>query len=128
MSSVRQIAKRSRVSVATVSRALNNHPEISAQTRDRVLRAANEVGYHSTVGKRVTTNIGLVFTSEAPFTDFDGFVLSGMMRGVAEQRFDVTIINVDRDKAFGETYTQFFMRKGIRGAVLRTFTHSRRVC
>jgi DNA-binding LacI/PurR family transcriptional regulator len=40
----------------------------------------------------------------------------------------VTIINVDRDKAIGETYTQFFMRKGIRGAVLRTFTHSRRVC
>lgn len=128
MSSVRQIARRMRVSVATVSRALNNHPEISAETRDRVLKTANEVGYYGSVGKRVATNIGLVFTSDAPFTEFDGLLLSGMMRGVAEQRFDVTIVNLERDKDSNETYTQFFMRKGIRGAVLRTFTHSRRTC
>jgi DNA-binding LacI/PurR family transcriptional regulator len=117
-----------RVSVATVSRALNNHPEINCQTRDRVLKAANEIGYHRTVGKRVTTNVGLVFTSNAEFTEFDGLLLAGMIRGVAEQRFDVTIVNLERDKAGGETHTQFFMRKGIRGAVLRTVTHSRRTC
>jgi DNA-binding LacI/PurR family transcriptional regulator len=117
-----------RVSVATVSRALNNHPEISAETRDRVLKTANEVGYYGSVGKRVATNVGLIFTSDAPFTEFDGLLLAGMMRGVAEQRFDVTIINLERDKDSSETYTQFFMRKGIRGAVLRTFTHSRRTC
>ncbi|WP_428940340.1 LacI family DNA-binding transcriptional regulator [Fontivita pretiosa] len=128
MSSVRQIAKRMRLSVATVSRALNNHPEISPETRDRVLKAANEIGYVGTIGKRVTTNIGLVFTSDAPFTEFDGLLLAGMTRGVAEQRFDITIVNLERDKDSGETYTQFFMRKGIRGAVLRTFTHSRRTC
>src|SRR3954454_10068669 len=128
MSSVREIARRMRVSVATVSRALNNHPEISAGTRDRVLKAANELGYHNTVGKRVTTNIGLVFTSDIPFTEFDGSLVAGMMRGLGEQRFDVTIMNVERDKTEGETYTQFFMRKGIRGAVLRTVTHSRQLC
>src|SRR5262245_18689038 len=128
MSSVRQIARRMRVSTATVSRALNNHPEISSETRDRVLKTANEVGYYGSVGKRVTTNVGLVFTSDAPFTEFDSLLLSGMLRGVAEQRFDVTVVNLERDKAAGETYTQFFMRKGLRGAVLRTFTHSRRTC
>lgn len=128
MSSVRQIARRMRVSVATVSRALNNHPEISAETRDRVLKTANEVGYYGSVGKRVSTNIGLVFTSDAPFTEFDGLLLTGMMRGIAEQRFDITIVNLERDKDSAETFTQFFLRKGIRGAVLRTFTHSRRIC
>jgi DNA-binding LacI/PurR family transcriptional regulator len=117
-----------RVSVATVSRALNNHPEISPETRDRVLKTANEVGYYGAVGKRVSTNIGLVFTSDAPFTEFDGLLLTGMMRGIAEQRFDITVVNIERDKDSNETYTQFFMRKGIRGAVLRTFTHSRRTC
>jgi DNA-binding LacI/PurR family transcriptional regulator len=127
-SSVREIARRMRVSVATVSRALNNHPEISAGTRDRVLKAANQLGYSSNVGKRVTTNIGLVFTSDIPFTEFDGLLVGGMMRGLAEQRFDVTIVNLERDKAEGETYTQFFMRKGIRGAILRTDTHSREIC
>jgi DNA-binding LacI/PurR family transcriptional regulator len=128
MSSVRDIARRMRVSVATVSRALNNHPEISADTRDRVLKAANQLGYQSSVGKKVTTNIGLVFTADIPFTEFDGLIVSGMMRGLGEQRFDLTIINLERDKAEGETFTQFFIRKGIRGAVLRTETHSRQIC
>ena len=43
MSSVRDIARRMRVSVATVSRALNNHPEISAGTRDRVLKVIEQI-------------------------------------------------------------------------------------
>jgi DNA-binding LacI/PurR family transcriptional regulator len=128
MSSVRQIARRTQVSVATVSRALNSHSEVSAETRDRVLRAAKEVGYYGNVGKKVATNIGLVFTSDTTFTEFDALVMAGMLRGVAEQRFDVTIVNLERDKSAGETYTQFFMRKGLRGVVLRTFTRSRRVC
>src|SRR5206468_4562572 len=98
MPSVRQIARQMRVSVATVSRALNNHPEISADTRDRVLKAANSLGYSNSVGKRVTTNIGLVFACEMPFSEFDGLLLSGMLRGVGEQRFDLTIVNLERDK------------------------------
>jgi DNA-binding LacI/PurR family transcriptional regulator len=128
MSSVRQIAQRMRVSVATVSRALNNHPEISPDTRDRVLKAANVLGYSGAVGKRVTTNIGLAFACDMAFSEFDGLLLAGMLRGVGEQRFDLQIVNIERDKAEGETYTQFFMRKGIRGAILRTDTHSRRIC
>jgi DNA-binding LacI/PurR family transcriptional regulator len=128
MSSVRQIAKNMRLSAATVSRALNNHPEISAQTRDRVLKVANEIGYYSSIGKRVATNIALAFTSDAYLTEFDNLLLAGIMRGVAEQGFDVTLLNLQRDKTSDETYTQFFMRKGVRAAVLRTFTHSRDVC
>ncbi len=128
MSSVRQIAQQMRISVATVSRALNNHPEISAQTRDRVLKVANGLGYSSAVGKRVTTNVGLVYACEMPFGEFDGLLIAGMLRGLGERRFDLTVINLERDKTDGENFTQFFMRKGIRGAILRTDTHSRRIC
>ena len=128
MSSVRRIAKEMRVSVATVSRALNNHPEISPDTRERILKAANEIGYFGTVGKRVTTNIGLVYTSDARFYEYDAVLMAGIVRGVGEQRFDVTIINLERDKADGETYTQFFMRKGLRGVILRTLAQSRHIC
>jgi DNA-binding LacI/PurR family transcriptional regulator len=93
-----------------------------------VLKTANVLGYTSSVGKRVTTNIGLVFACEMPFSEFDGLLIGGMLRGVGEQRFDLTIVNLERDKAEGETYTQFFMRKGIRGAILRTDAHSRQIC
>jgi DNA-binding LacI/PurR family transcriptional regulator len=41
----REIAARAGVSNATVSLALRHHPRISAATRDRVLRMADELGY-----------------------------------------------------------------------------------
>jgi len=128
MPSVRKIAKEMRVSVATVSRALNNHPEVSANTREKILRAANEVGYFGAVGKRVMTNIGLVYTSDVGFCEYDATLMGGIVRGVGEQRFDVTVINLERDKGDDETYTQFFMRKGVRGAIMRTLARSRHIC
>ena len=128
MSSVRKIAQQMQLSVATVSRALNNHPEIATETRERVLKAANSVGYFGSVGKRVTTNIGLVYTSDTRFCEYDAVLMSGIMRGVGEQRFDVTLVNLERDKADNETYTQFFMRKSLRGVILRTLARSRHIC
>ena len=128
MVSVRRIARDMRVSVATVSRALNNHPEVGAETRERILKAANELGYFGAVGKRVTTNIGLVYTSDARFYEYDAQLMSGIVGGIAEQRFDVAIVNLERDKVEGETYTQFFMRKGLRGVLLRTLARSRHIC
>jgi LacI family transcriptional regulator len=41
----RSIARAARVSVATVSFALNNQPEVSSATRERIIRIANGLGY-----------------------------------------------------------------------------------
>lgn len=131
MSSVRQIAKIAKVSVATVSRALNNHPDVDPATRDRVVAAANRTGYSPGVGKRITTVIGLVYPTEpvkADYGAFDSALLAGILRGVNEQKFDVKLINLQRDKSMEETYTQFFMRKGLRGVILRTFETTRGIC
>jgi DNA-binding LacI/PurR family transcriptional regulator len=128
MSSVRAIAKSMQLSVATVSRALNNHPEIAPETRERVLKTANQIGYFGSVGKKVTTNIGLVYTSDFEFCEFDAVLMAGVLRGVREQKFDVTVLNLERDKRESETHTQFFMRKGVRGVILRTLARSRHIC
>ena len=42
---IRDIAKRCSVSVSTVSRVLNNHPDVSAASRARVLEAVREAHY-----------------------------------------------------------------------------------
>lgn len=39
------IAKRAKVGVGTVSRVLNNHPNVSSKTRERVLKVANDLNY-----------------------------------------------------------------------------------
>lgn len=46
---IRHLAKLSRVSDATVSMALRNHPAISAATRDRVQALAKKLGYRGNV-------------------------------------------------------------------------------
>lgn len=123
MSSVRKIAKDLGVSVATVSRALNNHPDVKDSTRQAVLDAANKSGYAPKLGKRLTNIIGLVYPTnpvQADYGAFESAILTGILKGVDEQRFDVTIINLARDKRDDETYTHFFMRKGIRGVIVRT--------
>lgn len=49
MISIRDIAKECGVSVATVSKALNGHHDISAQTRETVCRKAAEIDRKSVV-------------------------------------------------------------------------------
>lgn len=121
--SVRELASRLGVSTATVSRALNNHPSVAPETRARVLELADATGYMPRVGQRHSTNIGLVYPSHPvtpEFGSFESALLSGIMRGMAEQRYDLSLIEVDRDRAQDESYTQFFRRKGVRGVIVRT--------
>jgi DNA-binding LacI/PurR family transcriptional regulator len=129
MSSVRRIAQEAGVSITTVSRALNNDPAVNSQTRKRILSVANNFGYVATMGRRVTTNVALTYTGpQSLSTVYDSAVLEGVIKGLEEHRYDVVILNLQRDKNADETYTQFFMRKGVRGVILRTTEHSRHVC
>ena len=127
MSSVRAIAKKLNVSIATVSRALNNHPAINAETSAKILKAANEIGYYNSVGRRITTNLGFVSTSDNDFFEYDALLLAGVRRGIAQHKFDVTILSIERDKVENESYTQFFLRKGVRGVIVRTLARSRHI-
>ena len=45
MIGIRDLAKHLGLSIATVSRALNDHPDVSATTRERVQATARELGY-----------------------------------------------------------------------------------
>lgn len=128
MASVRDIARQTNLSITTVSRVLNNHPEIKPETRARVLSAVNRVGYVPNIGKRVVSNVGLVYTSEMPFSAYDATLMAGMLRGLAEHKLNLTVVNIEREKTEGETYSQFFVRKGLRGAIVRTLSRSRHIC
>lgn len=42
---IKDIAKKCGVGVSTVSRAMNNHPDINQETKDKVLRVMEEYNY-----------------------------------------------------------------------------------
>ena len=128
MASVRAIASQLNVSPATVSRVLNNHPDVDEATRERVLSRINELGYVPRIGRRITNVIALAYPDEPVRSEYGAFepaLLSGIMRGLEEQQFDLKLLSVRRDKSPDETYTQFFIRKGIRGVILRCFRNNR---
>jgi DNA-binding LacI/PurR family transcriptional regulator len=43
--SIKDVAAEAHISVSTASRALNNHPDVSDMTRERVIQVADELGY-----------------------------------------------------------------------------------
>ena len=66
MVSMKDIAKRCGVSVATVSKALSGQPDIGPETRDRIRSVAEEMGYVTNSAARAlkanrTYNIGILF-------------------------------------------------------------------
>lgn len=129
MASIRTVAKEAGVSIATVSRVLNSHPSVGRDARARVLGAANRLGYISNVGKRATTYLAFTFTGPASFNSaYDAMLMAGVHEAMEETGFDLAILNPQRDKKPAETYSQYFMRKGIRGAILRTTAGTRGVC
>jgi DNA-binding LacI/PurR family transcriptional regulator len=128
VSSVRIIAKQLNLSPATVSRVLNGHPDVGQATRERVLECISESDYFPRVGRRQSNVIALAYPDEPVRTEYGSFepaLLAGIMRGLGEQQFDLKLISIRRDKAPNESYTQFFMRKGVRGVILRCSRHNR---
>lgn len=129
MSNVRSIARAAGVSITTVSRVLNNHPQVSADVRRRVLAASNSAGYVPPSGRRCTTNIAFMYTGDPSLSSpFDAAVMSGLYEGLQERAYDLLVLDAQRARLSGESYTQMFMRKGIRGAILRTTAQTREVC
>ena len=129
MANVRQIAKQAGVSITTVSRVLNNHPRVSEDARQRVLAATSASRYVPAVGRRSTTNIAFAYTGESSLgSTFDAALMQGMAAGMEEFGYDLMILDVRRARLPHETYSQMFLRKGIRGVVLRTTAQTRHVC
>lgn len=92
--SIVDVALRAGVSVATVSRALRNHPHVAAPTRDRVLKAAAELHYvadanASRLASGRSNTIGLL----APILTswYTGEVIAGVEEVLKDAELDLLI-------------------------------------
>ncbi len=101
MVSMKEIAAICHVSVATVSKALNNHTDISPETRRIIREKADELGYFPNPAARAlkthsTYNIGVLFYDEA-HSGLTHEYFSGVLeavKGTAQMRgYDITFIS-----------------------------------
>jgi DNA-binding LacI/PurR family transcriptional regulator len=101
MVSIKDISIRCGVSVATVSKALNNHSDISETTKNHVLSVAKEMGYYPNLFARAlktnrTYNIGVLFIDEAQSGlthEYFANVLDSFKVEAESHGYDITFIN-----------------------------------
>ncbi len=120
MASIRDVAKEAGVSIATVSRVINGAEGVATGLRRKVNEAVEACNYTPAVGRRSLDSIALMYAG--PFTvgsPYDSACLEGMVDAMRDTDYDLSIVDVNRDKAPNETLKQFFARKGIRGAIIR---------
>ena len=103
MVSLKDISVRCGVSVATVSKALNGHKDVSSATRERIIKAAGEMGYFPNLQARAlktnrTYNLGVMFLDEAGSGlthEFFAKVLNSFKTEAELAGYDITFINKD---------------------------------
>ena len=100
MVSIKDIAKECKVSVATVSKALNDQSDISAATKEKVKKVAARLGYTTNVAARAlktnkTYNIGILFADDRAGLSHEYFsiILENIQREAEKYGYDITFIN-----------------------------------
>jgi len=128
VATIRAVASEADVSIATVSRVLNNSGTVSESIRERVLQAAGRLRYDG--ARRTQTNyIALAYTGRTSLASpYDVAILEGMGKAIDAAGFDLVITQIKNDRRPNESAAQLLTRKGIRAAVLRTTAETRSTC
>lgn len=125
MVSLKDVARRCGVSVATVSKSLNDQPDVGEETKERVRRAAEELGYMANAAARAlktnrTYNIGILFSdlSNSGFMhEYFASTLTSLRLEAERCGYDITFIsnNVGHQNT---SYLQHALYRGVDGVVI----------
>ena len=125
MISMKDISTRCGVSVATVSKALNDHSDISENTKEMVRKIAREMGYFPNSSARAlktnrTFNIGVLFVDRARnglTHDYFAHVLDSFKVTAEAKGYDLTFINCNKTTQ-RMTYLEHSRYRGVDGVVI----------
>jgi LacI family transcriptional regulator, repressor for deo operon, udp, cdd, tsx, nupC, and nupG len=121
MATMEQVAKIANVSVATVSRVLNNPNSVSPDTRQRVQDVIKKLNYEpNLLGRslrKTETNLILVLLHA-----IDNPFFSKIIRGIENiahiYNYDVIVANNYGDRQLGEHYVDFLRSRLVDGVIL----------
>ena len=124
--SLKDISKACGVSIATVSKALNDHSDISKETKERIREIADKLGYHPNAAAQAlktnrSNNIGVLFVDEANSGlthDYFSHVLDSFKKKAEQEGFDITFINGDKSRSNKMSYLSHAIYRGFDGVVI----------
>lgn len=100
---------------------MNGSNRVAPDLRQKVMQAVEACDYAPKVGRRVSDSIGVIYAG--PFTigsPYDSACLDGIATAMRETNYDLSILNIQRDRRSGESFSQLFARKGLGGAIVRS--------
>jgi len=120
---MREVAKRAGVSLATVSRVLNDTEYISEETRRRVLEVVREFNYFKNVhARRLATGrsdiFGLIISEIA--NPYFPEIIRGYQATAWSRGFDVLICNTEYDRDRTKAVMRKLRESGVRGVAVMT--------
>jgi LacI family transcriptional regulator len=121
MANIYDVAKRARVSVATVSAVLNDSAFVSADLKSRVQAAVAALGYHPnllarSLAKRRTQTLGMIVPDIA--NPFFPEVVRGAEDVAHAAGYTLLIASSDNDVRKEEVYLRLFLSKRVDGVIL----------
>lgn len=121
LANIKDVAKYCGVSAMTVSRALNNSKEISFETKEKILKACEELGYKPNYAARSlitkkTKMIGLIIPDIT--NQYYANISKGVSSFIEAFGYGLILCNSDRKKAHEESYLNFLTEGRVDGMIV----------
>jgi LacI family transcriptional regulator len=126
---IKEVAERANVALSSVSRVLNEHPDVSYEMRERVTRAIHDLGYEpnliaSSLRSGSTRTIGFVVANVANplFAD----ITRGAARRLEEAGFSMVLTNSDGEASREERMIRLLRWRQVDGLIVALADEHRR--
>ena len=116
---VQDIADILKISASTVSRALNDHPRISKDTKDKVKQVAKRLGYFAGATDLSTVEKGDTVTVLIPSFEFSFYreIIKGIRDYFGKKNYDVLIVDTRNDESNVSDFFGKYKKLGISGVI-----------
>jgi len=127
MVSLKDISAACGVSVATVSKALNDHKDVGEETKLHIKETAKKMGYFPNASARAlrtnrSNSIGVLFVDEIPQSglthDYFSHILDSFKITVEAQGYDVTFINCNKSRKNTMSYLEHCKYRNVDGVLI----------
>ena len=126
---LKDVAEVAGVSFKTVSRVVNNDPNVRDELRQKILRIIDEMGYHPNHAARLMRSgnssvIGLI-TDRISTTPYAGNIVKGAQEAAWKHGQMLFIMNTDEDDALQKIAIETMINRGVDGLIFAAVHHRR---
>jgi DNA-binding LacI/PurR family transcriptional regulator len=123
---IKDVAKKAKVAPSTVSRVIADNPKITQETKEKVRKVMNELGYHPNLFarnlvKQSSQTIGIIMKESTPHTLSDPFfpaALNGMSDLLRDREYSILMTTGKSEQEIYEQVVKIVQGKNADGIIM----------